>query len=340
MAGGRKIRVSPPVTPERLSIRLSRARDWFQIRGEVQADEDLILDMQYLIERLGAAQGRFIRLDDGRFIALTRQLQKQLQRLRRFPRWRRRPASASARHRRRAGPDRAGGHSQERSSLAGLRRAYPRCRRACSGSAPTLQAELRDYQIEGFAWLSRLAHWGAGACLADDMGLGKTVQAIAVMLEQADHGPCLVVAPTSVCPNWEAEIARFAPTLTVHRLSAASDRRAGGWTEPRRCACGSYGLLHQEAEQLAGRSWQMAVLDEAQALKNAETKRAQASQRIDAAFRVALTGTPIENYLDELWSLFNTINPGLLGSSDAFQKRFVTRSRVDVAAMPVRPCGR
>ena len=323
---GGKIRVSPPVTPERLSIRLSRARDWFQIRGEVQADEDLILDMQDLIERLGAAQGRFIRLDDGRFIALTRQLQKQLERLRAVSEVekggrRLHPLGTVAVQDliEQAGTVRSDRHWQD---FAGRIR-------AAGEHVPvlpsTLQAELRDYQIEGFAWLSRLAHWGAGACLADDMGLGKTVQAIAVMLEQAAHGPCLVVAPTSVCHNWEVELTRFAPTLNVHRLSAASDRSAlVAGLSPGDVLVASYGLLHQESEQLAGRSWQMVVFDEAQALKNTETKRAQASQRIDAAFRVALTGTPIENYLDELWSLFNTINPGLLGSRDAFQKRFVT----------------
>jgi SNF2 family DNA or RNA helicase len=309
-----------------LSIRLSRARDWFQIRGEVQADEDLIVDMQDLIDRLDAAQGRFIRLDDGRFIALTRQLQKQLERLR--------AVSEAEKGGRRLHPlgtvavqeliEQAGTVKSDRhwQDFAGRIR-------AAGEHIPvlpsTLQAELRDYQIDGFAWLSRLAHWGAGACLADDMGLGKTVQAIAAMLEQAAHGPCLVVAPTSVCHNWEVELTRFAPTLNVHRLSAASDRAAlVAGLSPGDVLVTSYGLLHQESEQLAGRSWRMVVFDEAQALKNTETKRAQASQRIDAAFRVALTGTPIENYLDELWSLFNTINPGLLGSRDAFQKRFVT----------------
>jgi len=131
------------------------------------------------------------------------------------------------------------------------------------------------------------------------------------------------VAPTSVCPNWQAEIARFAPTLTTHRLSAASDRTAlVAGLGPRDVLVCSYGLLHQEAELLGGRVWQMAVLDEAQAIKNAETKRAQASLALQAGFRLALSGTPVENDLDELWSLFNFVDPGLLGSREGFQKRF------------------
>ena len=142
---------------------------------------------------------------------------------------------------------------------------------------PTLQAELRDYQVEGFVWMSRLARWGAGACLADDMGLGKTVQAIAVMLDRAEEGPCLVVAPTSVCPNWEAEIARFAPTLRTYRLAAAGDRAAliAGLGAPT-CWCAATACCTRRPRNWLARSWQMVVLDEAQAIKNAETKRAQA----------------------------------------------------------------
>jgi SNF2 family DNA or RNA helicase len=189
----------------------------------------------------------------------------------------------------------------------------------------TLQAELRDYQLEGFQWLSRLSHWQAGACLADDMGLGKTVQAIAVMLEQAPQGPCLVIAPTSVCHNWEKELSRFAPSLAVQRLGAAAGR-AGviAGLKAMDVLVISYGLLHQEADRLAEIDWRMVVFDEAQAIKNAETRRAQAGQRLKANFRLALTGTPIENYLEELWSLFNIINPGLLGSRERFVRRFAT----------------
>ena len=125
--------------------------------------------------------------------------------------------------------------------------------------------------------MSRLANLQMGACLADDMGLGKTVQTIAVMLEQQAHGACLVVAPTSVCHNWEIELARFAPSLNVHRLAAAQDRasliEAMG---PGDVLIASYGLLHQEDEALTSRAWNILVLDEAQNLKNADTKRAKA----------------------------------------------------------------
>jgi SNF2 family DNA or RNA helicase len=195
---------------------------------------------------------------------------------------------------------------------------------------------LRDYQLEGFRWLSRLAHWRAGACLADDMGLGKTVQAIAAMLEQAPNGPCLVIAPTSVCHNWEKELTRFAPSLSLHSFGAAAGRAAVlASLKAMDVLILSYGLLHQEVDQLADIDWRMVVFDEAQAIKNADTRRAQAGQRLKAHFRIALTGTPIENYLDELWSLFAIVNPGLLGSRESFGRRFGTpieRNR-DVVAL-------
>ena len=320
---GRKWHVSP-VAPDRLKLRIGQDRDWFSVDGTVALDEEQVLEMRFLLERLDRAQGRFVPLGDGRFVALTRQLQAQLQRL----------ASVSEPHR--AGRrvhalgapalDAVLEEAGEVEADAAWTRHVARIRGA-EGWTPklpaTLQGELRDYQVEGFAWLSRLARWGAGACLADDMGLGKTVQAIAAILDQAGEGPCLVVAPTSVCPNWVAEVARFAPTLMTRCLSAADDRAAlvAGLGSRDVLVC-SYGLLHQEAGLLAGRSWQMVVLDEAQAIKNAETRRAQASVSLQAGFRLALTGTPVENYLDELWSLFNFVNPGLLGSREGFQKRF------------------
>ncbi|MDQ2803196.1 MAG: DEAD/DEAH box helicase [Pseudomonadota bacterium] len=320
---GKKLNVSP-VAPDKLRLRVRQDRDWFNVDGTVAIDEEQVLDMRFLLDRLDRAQGRFVPLDDGRFVALTRQLQAQLQRLAAVSE----PHRAGRRVHALGAPtlDAVLEGAGEVKADAAWGRHMARIR-AAEGWAPqlpsTLQAELRDYQVEGYAWLSRLARWGAGACLADDMGLGKTVQAIAVMLDRAEQGPCLVVAPTSVCANWEAEVARFAPTLTTHRLSAASDRAAlvAGLGARDVLVC-SYGLLHQEAELLGSRLWQMAVLDEAQAIKNAETKRTQASLALQAEFRLALSGTPVENDLDELWSLFNFANPGLLGSREGFQKRF------------------
>ncbi len=337
---GRKLQVNQ-VAPDKLTLRVGQDRDWFSVDGTVAIDEDRVLDMRFLLERLERAQGRFVPLDDGRFVALTRQLQAQLQRLAAVSE----PARAGRRVHALGAPalDALLEDAGEVEADAAWTRHVARIRAAEGWTPrlpPTLQAELRDYQFEGFVWLSRLARWGAGACLADDMGLGKTVQAIAVMLDRAEEGPCLVVAPTSVCPNWEAEIARFAPTLAAHRLSMASDRAAlVTGLGPRDVLVCSYGLLHQEAELLGGRSWQMAVLDEAQAIKNAETKRAQASLALQAGFRLALTGTPMENDLDELWSLFSFVNPGLLGSREGFQKRFagpIERDRDATARQALR----
>ena len=157
------------------------------------------------------------------------------------------------------------------------------------------------------------------------MGLGKTVQAIAMMVLKAAAGPILVVAPTSVCGNWAAEIGRFAPGLRPIRLAETGDRvEAIGGLAPGDALIVSYGLLAREQERLAAVPWAMAILDEAQQIKNADTQRAEASRRLEAGFRLALTGTPIENDLDELWSLFAFVNPGLLGGREKFARRFVT----------------
>uniref|UniRef100_A0A4W5LSI1 Helicase ATP-binding domain-containing protein n=1 Tax=Hucho hucho TaxID=62062 RepID=A0A4W5LSI1_9TELE len=183
----------------------------------------------------------------------------------------------------------------------------------------TLQAQLRDYQQEGYEWMSRLAHWGVGACLADDMGLGKTVQTLALLLERAPHGPQLVVAPTSVALNWLSETARFAPTLKVRPYHQFRSLAGLGAMD---VVVVSYGLLQQDADAFAAIHWQSVVLDEAQAIKNAGTKRAQAVMDLNAEFRLAASGTPVENHLGELWSLFRFLNPGLLGSQERFAQRF------------------
>ena len=186
----------------------------------------------------------------------------------------------------------------------------------------TLKAELRDYQVEGYRWLARLAHLGLGGCLADDMGLGKTLQALALILQRAPEGPTLVVAPTSVCMNWVVEANRFAPTLNLVAFGGNHREQLVGSLGGMDVLVVSYGLLHQEAELLASVQWHTIVLDEAQAIKNFAAKRSQAAMNLNGNMRLITTGTPIENHLGELWTLFNFINPGLLGSQERFNTRF------------------
>ena len=187
-----------------------------------------------------------------------------------------------------------------------------------------LQAELRDYQVEGFEYLARLSHWGIGACLADDMGLGKTIQSIAVLLTQGKKGPSLVVAPTSFCFNWCEELNKFAPALAVHTLQT-NDREQliAGLGKMDMLIC-SYSLLVQLADALTEQSWQVVILDEAQSIKSPATKRWKTAVKINGACRLALTGTPIENHLGELWSIFRFVNPGLLSSHQKFQQKYST----------------
>ena len=191
----------------------------------------------------------------------------------------------------------------------------------------TLQADLRDYQVQGYNWLSRLSEWGAGACLADDMGLGKTLQALALIINRAVDGPTLVLAPTSVCANWIAEAARFSPTLNPIQFGATgpgtkSRKKTLDELKPYDLLICSYGLLQSEAESLQNIHWHTIVADEAQAFKNAATKRSKAVMNLVSDFKMIATGTPIENHLGELWNLFQFINPGLLGSRQTFNDKF------------------
>ncbi|MGZ0654189.1 DEAD/DEAH box helicase [Coraliomargarita sp. W4R72] len=196
---------------------------------------------------------------------------------------------------------------------------------------PTLQATLRPYQEKGLNWLWFCAQTGLGACLADDMGLGKTIQVLAALLrkqaELPDTPPCLLVVPASLIGNWQREAHKFAPSLRVgvaHRssqgsgetLHSADDAQLGNYD----LVITTYGMLSR-LDWLAEVSWHWVVLDEAQAIKNHGTRQSKAVRQLQAQARFALTGTPIENHLGDLWSLFDFINPGLLGNANQF-KRF------------------
>ncbi|MEU0370234.1 DEAD/DEAH box helicase [Streptomyces sp. NPDC006283] len=183
---------------------------------------------------------------------------------------------------------------------------------------PGLHATLRDYQLRGLAWLDMMTSLGLGGCLADDMGLGKTVTVIALHLRRARSAPTLVVCPASLLGNWQREIARFAPGVPVRRFHGADrvlDTPDGGFVLT------TYGTMRSSAEQLAAHPWGMVVADEAQHVKNPFSATAKALRTIPTPARVALTGTPVENNLSELWALLDWTTPGLLGPLKAFRAR-------------------
>ena len=192
---------------------------------------------------------------------------------------------------------------------------------------PGLQATLRDYQRRGLTWLAELTGAGLGACLADDMGLGKTLMLIALHLHRRDRGlatgPTLVVCPASLLGNWEAEIRRFAPGVLTRRFHG-SQRDLGNLVPSGSTGAGfvltTYGTMRADHETLAAVPWDLVVADEAQHIKNANSSTARNLRLIPSRCRVALTGTPVENNLTELWAILDWATPGLLGSRNAFRK--------------------
>ena len=193
-----------------------------------------------------------------------------------------------------------------------------------------LNATLRPYQAYGYSWIDFLRRWGMGACLADDMGLGKTIQTLAMLLRIKEQettlpGPVLLVAPTSVVTNWAKEVARFAPALFAH-VHQGGDRLKGQALVDQFKAVDlvltSYPLIRRDAEWLQQVNWFGIILDEAQNIKNPQAQQTRSLRELPAGFRLALTGTPVENRLSELWSIMHFLNPGYLGSQQHFRQRF------------------
>lgn len=237
----------------------------------------------------------------------------------------------------------------EATRLAALRRALPRDGLTWSGGdelrimaerltetgelplvpqPAALQATLRPYQQQGLSWLQFLSSCGLSGILADDMGLGKTLQTLAHILSEKQYGrldrPALIVAPTSLIPTWRNELRKFAPGLRLLVLHGGDRRELWEQIDTNDVVLTSYALLIRDKENLVHRRWHMVALDEAQAIKNPTTKLARTAREIKADQRLALTGTPIENHLGELWSVFDFLMPGFLGSREQFRRIFRT----------------
>lgn len=319
---GKKIQISREAGLSQAQFSVRKEKDWFSVEGGLQIDEQEVLDMQRLMSLLNSSPGRFLKLEDGQIIALTLELRQRLDDLAGLgdvqkDKVRFHPLAAQALDEITSGMNITAGKPWQ-DQLRRLNETGDLNPKLPS----TLQGELRDYQLEGYQWMARLAHWGAGACLADDMGLGKTVQALALILSRAPDGPTLILAPTSVCINWLEECQRFAPTLNVHQFGGGDRQTMLDEAGPFDLIVCSYGLLQTEGERLAQKNWQTLVADEAQAIKNPLTKRSKAAMALQSDFKLITTGTPIENHLGELWNLFNFINPGLLGSLQKFNQRY------------------
>ena len=323
---GERFKILKQLGFESLSLRVSRKNDWFSLEGEVKVSEDRVLSMKTLLELVSTAKsnGQFIELGDGQFLALTKQLSKKLKALSDYAdpqkdgSLRFHPLAAGAIDDFTSEIDQLEAdkhwkaHLKKLKNLSNIRAELP----------STFNAELRPYQLDGYQWLMRLADWGVGACLADDMGLGKTVQALAMLTARAESGAALVLAPVSVCRNWEREARRFAPTLNPIIFRDGDRAEMVKNLQPFDVLICTYDLMQREAEILRGVKFSTIILDEAQAIKNYSTKRTKAAMELQGEFRVITTGTPVENHLGELWSLYNFINPGLLGSINHFQEKF------------------
>lgn len=318
---GEKFRLRKDIAGSDLSLHIQKDRNWFKASGFLEIDENYSIELSEVLDRLDRAKGRFLPLDDGSFLALTHEFQNRLADLKAYSsksgeEIKLHPLTAQA----------VNDLTSEAGALtcdASWERHIKEFENPAEPEIPKgLKADLRDYQVEGVKWLARLSQWGIGACLADDMGLGKTAQALAAVLVRASKGPTLVVAPLSVINNWKDEADRFAPDLNTKIFGPGDRQQLLDHLQSFDLVLLSYGLLQVEVERLSKVHWQTLILDEAQAIKNRMTKRSQAAMSLQAEFKLITTGTPIENHPGEMWTLFNFINPGLLGSYKHFHETF------------------
>jgi superfamily II DNA or RNA helicase len=326
------LRLSAQAHSSALHGRLRVDKGWYLVTGGLQVDQVTEVALSELVRAPALGNGRFVRLPSGDFMELTARIRRVISALKAVDPGKRTGSALrvpkSALFTLSELTQREAGFEIDPEGQAWLDRVAQLSHKDFA-LPEGLCATLRPYQEDGFRWLSYLSELGLGACLADDMGLGKTVQILALLLARAkeDQGPALVVAPTSVCGNWLLEIERFAPSLRAveyvgkdraSRLAKLREEGAGASV----VVC-SYTLLQQDQSELSALIFGTVVLDEAQFIKNAESLRAKAAYSLSAKQRIAATGTPVENHLGDLWSIFQFLNPGMLGDWRHFRRTFL-----------------
>ena len=317
---GRPLRLRGRLTPAALRIHTRAVGGWLSLDGHLALPDGEQLALGAVLDALRLSGQRFVPLDGDDFVVLGEELLSRMMDIVRV----RAPASAGAGVR--VHPLAAGAlvALREGSLDAEVQTKLDALHAQGDGPLPlpeALATRLRPYQVDGVRWLHRLSTLGIGALLADDMGVGKTLQTLCVLQLRAQEGPALVLAPASVVGGWVDQATRFTPTLQVVRLDDLPADRIPG---PGTLVVCSYGLLPHHGARLTRQRWATLIIDEAQAIKNEHTQRHQLVAGLDAAARVALTGTPVENHLGELWALSEVLNPGLLGTAADFRSRFAT----------------
>jgi len=316
------LRIAAMARTDHLKVRVGGGQDWLRLGGTLDGDGWSV----ELAEALAAMRAgrRYVPLQDGGFVQLTDALRARLAALEARTLT---DGRGQARLAPLSGPvldalAEAGASVDAPPEIAFQQERIDEAAALVPVVPPGLQATLRPYQVEGVHWLQRMAHWSPGAVLSDDMGLGKTLQALGLLLHRSGEGPALVVAPTSVGFNWLAEAERFAPGLRCRAYRGRGRESLLGSLEPGDVLVTSWDVLVRDAAALSAVRFATVILDEAQAIKNPETRRHRAARELDRAFMLALTGTPVENRSDELWSLFAVTVPGLLGARAWFHGAF------------------
>lgn len=320
----KQINVIGSLSSANVSVKVTKQRDWFNVNGSCRiGDRDVLLKDVLAGLRGATTMNGLIEVSAGQWASIADDFRATLQQL----------ADVSNESRGKLQLDQAAAMSLSTIEESALDikadKAWKQCLdkvRSIETISPdppaALDCDLRDYQVDGFRWMCRLAEWGVGGILADDMGLGKTVQTLAVLLQRIETGPALVIAPTSLGFNWESECQKFAPSLVPKQLREADREDLVTNAKDGDVIICSYGLALRESELLQSVDWGTLVLDEAQNIKNSNTKTAKEVRKLSAGWKVALTGTPMENHLGELWSLFRAVSPGVLGSWEQFRKKF------------------
>ncbi len=318
-----KLEIIGRVSASNVRVQIERQRDWFGVNGSCTVGNQTFTLQQLLDSMQNSSAFGMIELTPGKWVSITEELRKAIGQL----------ADSTVDQRGKLRIDATAALNLNNLEDVGLQLEADKHWRKClervrdledfNPELPSdLKCELREYQREGFQWLSRLAEWGVGGILADDMGLGKTVQTLAVLLRRKDTGPALVIAPLSLGYNWVNETQRFAPSLKPLLLRDADRAELLENTAAGQIVICSYGLALREVNRLRSVKWGTLVLDEAQNIKNSNSQTSKAVRTIEAEWKLALTGTPIENHLGELWSIFAAVAPGVLGPWDRFRNRF------------------